>query len=190
MNGNIMKKAMIAVCLLTFLQPTLLGCGTAYKVAMDQRDVSTQFEDEKITMAIRDDVMEDSDLNLMDMSVYCYKGRVYLVGEYDKIFQKDRVVKIAKEVKGVKSVRAHFLKKRKADLCGATDNLKFKAKVKAKLIGDEDISSTNIEVKSLQCQIVLLGLVGSNSQIREAIAHAKSVEGIRSVKSFLQVARQ
>jgi hyperosmotically inducible protein len=66
-------------------------------------------------------------------------------------------------------------------------NLRPKSK---QLIADEDISSTNFEVKSLQCHIVLLGLVGSNIQIREAIAHANSVEGIRSVKSFLTVARK
>jgi hyperosmotically inducible protein len=175
--------------LLTFLQLPILGCGTAYKVAVDQRNVSTQYEDEKITMAIRNDVMEDSELDFLDISVYCYVGRVYLVGEYNKVGQKNRAVKIAKAVEGVKSVTAHFLPKRKGDLCGTTDNLKLKAKVKAKLIGDENISSTNIEVKSLQCHIVLLGLVGYRTQIRKAVAHAKRIEGVRSVKSFLKVAR-
>jgi hyperosmotically inducible protein len=59
-------------------------------------------------------------------------------------------------------------------------------KVKAKLIGDKDIWSTNIDVKSVQCNIVLYGLVASKNKIKKAIGHAKSVEGVRSVKSFLK----
>jgi hyperosmotically inducible protein len=60
------------------------------------------------------------------------------------------------------------------------------AKVKKRLIGDKDISSTQIEVKALQCNIALLGLVGSADEIKKAVSHAKSVESVRSVKSFLQ----
>jgi hyperosmotically inducible protein len=60
------------------------------------------------------------------------------------------------------------------------------AKVKAKLIGDKEIWSTNIEVKSLQCNIVLLGIAGSHAQINRAVSHAKSVEGVRSVTTYLK----
>jgi len=59
-------------------------------------------------------------------------------------------------------------------------------KIKTKLIGDKDISSTKIEVKALQCNIILLGLAGSADEINKAISHANAVEGVRSVKSFLK----
>ena len=136
------------------------GCTTVYKSAVDERSVGQQYDDEKITM-------------------------VYLVGEYDTVDQRNQAVKLAREVAGVKSVTDYFLPKKKDDTCGTTDNLKLSAKVSADLIGDKEISSTQIEVKAVQCQIVLLGLVGSADQINKAIAHAKSVEGVRSVKSFL-----
>ncbi|MFC1533202.1 BON domain-containing protein [Thermodesulfobacteriota bacterium] len=129
---------------------------------------------------------KDKQVKILDISTYCYDGNVYLVGEYENPIQKRQALKLAKGVEGVKSVTGHFLPKRKGDLCGATDNLELIARVKAKLIKDEDIWSTNIEVKALQCHILLLGLVGSRNQISKAITHAKKVDGVRRVKSYLK----
>ena len=164
----------------------MTGCTTVYKSAVDERSVGQQYDDEKITMAIRKKFSDDEKIKYFDISTYCYNGHVYLVGEYDTLDQKNQAVKLAGEVEGVKSVTDYFLPKREDDSCGTTTNLKLFTKVKTELIGDKDISSTQIEVKALQCQIVLLGLVGSADQINKAIAHAKSVEGVRSVKSFLK----
>jgi osmotically-inducible protein OsmY len=68
---------------------------------------------------------------------------------------------------------------------GTDENLEIVGKVKARLVGDKEIWSTNIDIKSIQCRVVLYGLVGSKKEINKAIAHAKSVEGVRGVKSFL-----
>jgi len=162
------------------------GCGTAYKVAVDERNIRTQARDEKVTMAIRKKIVDDNQVKFLDISTYVYNGHVYLVGEYETSDQKTRAIKLAKEVEGVKSVQGHFLPKKKGDLCGTTDNLELSVRVKAKLIKDKGIRSTNIEVKSVQCHIILLGLVDSRNQIRKAISHAKEVDGVRSVKSYLK----
>jgi hyperosmotically inducible protein len=162
------------------------GCTTIYKSAADQRSVGKQYDDQKITMAIRERFLNDEKIKYFDISTYCYNGHVYLVGEYDTEDQKNQAVKLAKEVEGVKSVTDYFLPKREDNTCGTTANLELSAKVNAELIGDMDISSTQIEVKALQCNIILLGLVGSAGEIQKAISHAKGVQGVRSVKSFLK----
>ena len=163
----------------------MTGCTTIYKSAVDERSVGEQYDDQKITMDIRKKFSDDEKIKYFDISTYCYNGHVYLVGEYDTVDQKNQSVKLAGEVEGVKSVTDYFLPKKKDDTCGTMANLKLSTKVKTKLIGDKDISSTKIEVKALQCNIILLGLVGSPDEITKAISHAKTVEGIRSVKSFL-----
>ena len=162
------------------------GCGTIYKSAVDKRSVGEQYDDQKITTAIRKKFTDDEKIKYFDISTYVYNGHVYLVGEYDTVDQKNQAVKLAGEVEGVKSVTDYFLPKKKDDACGTTTNLKLSANVKTKLVGDKDILSTQIEVKALQCNIILLGLVGSEDQIKKTISHAKTVEGVRSVKSFLK----
>ena len=165
----------------------MTGCTTIYKSAVDQRSVGNQYDDEKITMAIRKKFSDDEKIKYFDISTYVYNGHVYLVGEYDSVDHKNQALKLTREVEGVKSVTDYFLPKKNDDTCGTTANFKLSTKVKMKLIGDKDISSTQIEVKALQCNIILLGLVASANEINKATAHAKAVEGVRSVKSFLQI---
>lgn len=183
-----MKKTyylLVCFMVLSFLNS---GCGTVYKVAVDERSVRTQASDEKITLAIRKKIADSDQAKFFDVSTSCYDGDVYLVGEYETLAHKKEAVKLARSVEGVKSVTTYFLKKKKDDFCGSTDNLGLVAKLKAKLIKDTDIWSTNIQIKTVQCHLVLLGFVGSQTEIQKAIEHAKSVPKVRGVKSFLRVA--
>ena len=174
-------------CTMLILGILMAGCTTVYKSAVDERSVGQQYDDEKITMDIRKKISDDPKIKYFDISTYCYNGHVYLVGEYDTVGQKNEAVKLAREVEGVKSVTDYFLPKKKDETCGTTANLKLLTKVKMELIVDKDISSTQIEVKALQCNIILLGLVGSDAEINKAVALAKAVEGVRSVKSFIRI---
>ena len=126
----------------------------------------------------------DQDLMLSSREVHREQGQ--LSRGIDRRLHAVHVRIPAGEVEGVKSVTDYFLPKKKDDTCGTTANLKLSTKLNAKLIGDGDISSTQIEVKAIQCHIILLGLVGSADEISKAISHAKAVEGVRSVKSFLR----
>ena len=182
-----MRRYYWSFCLILILGFLMTGCTTIYKSAVDERSVGKQYDDEKITMDIRQKFLGDEKVKYFDVSTYCYNGHVFLVGEYDTAVQKNQAVKLAKEVKGVKSVTDYFLPKKDNDTCGTVTNLELLGKVNADLIGDMDISSTRIEVKALQCNIVLLGLVGSEAVIKKAVSHAENVQGVRSVKSFLRV---
>ncbi|MBW1668577.1 MAG: BON domain-containing protein [Deltaproteobacteria bacterium] len=181
-----MRKFATFLCI-GFLLTSLSGCTTAYKVARDKRSLKTQARDENITLKIRDMFVKDKVVKFLDISTLCYEGNVYLVGQYDTLKQKKRAVQIARSVEGVKSVSTYFLPKKKDDPCGTARNLELAARVKAKLIKDMDIASTNVQVKTVRCHVVLLGIVGSQNEIAKAIAHARSVDGVRGVKSFLKV---
>ena len=184
-----------------FLLPLLsYGCSSilttsaeyVYFAAVDRRDLKTIFNDTAIKLTIVNKFHDDdyiNSLNSFDLSIECYKGHVYLIGEYDKPIQKTRAINIVKDIEGVNRVTSYLLPKNKSDICGLDENLVIMGRVKAKLIGDEDIWSTNIDVKSVQCNVVLYGLVSSANKINKAIEHAKSVKGVRTVTSFLMSAR-
>lgn len=180
-----MKTIVKIIACFIFLS-TVFGCTTVYKAAVDERNVGTIADDTMIKGKIVEKILEDDKLKLLDISTGCYRGHVYLVGEYDHAAQKERAIKIAKSIHGVKEVTTYMVPKKKDDSCGLKDNLEIAGKVKAKLIEDKNIWSTNIDVKSIQCHVVLYGLVGSKAEIDKAVAHAKSVTGIRGVTSFLE----
>lgn len=162
------------------------GCSIIYTTAVDQRDVNTIVNDTTIKFTIANKFHDEDSLSPLNLSIGCYKGHVYIVGEYDRLVQKKLAIKIAKSIEGVKKVTTYLLPKKRTDLCGLDDSLVITGKVKVQLIGDKDIWSTNIDVKTVQCTVVLYGLVASKNEIKKAIEHARNVEGVRSVKSFLE----
>ncbi|MGE4296430.1 MAG: BON domain-containing protein [Desulfovibrionaceae bacterium] len=169
---------------------TATGCGTVYKAAVDERSLGTQKADKTISATIMKRYLDDADMSVLGIEPYTFTGHVYLVGEYASAVQQTKAVSIAKAVEGVTGVTTYLLPEKDDPACGTTDNLGILAKVDAALIGDGDIWSTHVEVKVVQCQVVLLGLVATQAEMDKSIAHAKAVEGVRSVKSYLRVARK
>jgi len=164
------------------------GCAV-YDVAVEERNAGDWADDKTISFVIEKDFLADDDVKYLDFDAYSYEGHVYIIGEYESRSQVDQAVKIAKAVEGVRAVTTYVLPKRAHDYCGTTDSLEIYTKLKEKLISDKNIWSTNIEFEVLQCNVVMVGLLGSSGEISRAIGHAKSVPGVRNVKSFLKVKR-
>jgi len=174
--------------IMALLAGTALASGCAvYDVAVEERNVSDWASDEKITFLIKEQFFDDDSVKYMDFDAASYEGQVYLIGEYESRSQVDRAVEIARGVAGVRTVTTYMLPKQAEDHCGTTDNLEIYTRVKHKLISDDDIWSTNIDIKVVQCNVILLGLVGSNAEQAKAIAHASSVPGVRKVRSYIKV---
>lgn len=176
-----------------FMTLTLLGLAAmsggcaVYDVAVEERNAGDWANDKGISMSIEQKFLADDSVKYLDYDAYSYEGHVYIIGEYESRSQVDRAVEIAKSVKDVRTVTTYMLPKRASDHCGTTDNMGIYTSVKSKLVGDGDIWSTNVDIETIQCHVVLLGIVGSKKEITKAIAHAKSVDGVRKVKSYLKV---
>ena len=94
-------KKIISIPFFIFLL-AVTGCGTIYSTAMDERNMSTIASDTTIKGTIVKKFYDDDKIKSLDISTGCYHGHVYLVGEYDTADQKNRAIKIAKSVEGVK----------------------------------------------------------------------------------------
>lgn len=167
----------------------LNGC-TAYNVAVEERTAGEWVDDNKIALTIEKDFLADDLVKYLDYDAYCYRGHVYVVGEYESRDQVSRAIKLAKAVKGVREVTTYLLPKREDDPnCGTVETVDIYQKLKKALVSDKNIWSTNIDIKIVQCNVILLGIVGSNKEKALAEGHAKSTPGVRRVKSFLAVDR-
>ncbi|EPF20698.1 Osmotically-inducible protein Y precursor [Cedecea davisae] len=67
------------------------------------------------------------------------------------------------------------------------DDSGITAKVKAALVDDKNIKSTDISVKTEKKVVTLSGFVESQAQAEHAVATAKKVEGVSSVSDKLHV---
>jgi len=165
----------------------LFGGCAVYDVAVEERNVGDWAGDEKIGLTIEKDFLADATVKYLDFDAACYEGHVYITGEYESHDQVTRAVEIAKAVKGVRQVTTYLLPKKENDDCSTTDSLDIHTRLWNKLMTDKEIWSTNINVETVQCNVILLGIVGTQTAKDRAEAHAKAIPGVRSVKSYLKV---
>jgi hyperosmotically inducible protein len=178
-------RVLMLICLVTFVS----GCATPYKAAVDERNMKTIYADEKITFQVKQAFLDDDQIKYMDYDVASYEGDVFLIGEYTSQAQADKAVNVARSVEGVRSVTSYLLPKKELADCGTAEELELMATIKQKLIQDEDIWSTNVDIYMVQCRAVVLGIVGSEKERSDALAHIRSVKGLKGVKSYLRVKR-
>lgn len=182
-----MKNLFYTTVFLVFVVVSNTGCvGTIYSAVHDERNIKTIASDSVIETKILKELAVEKSSDLMDVAVTSYKGDVFLVGEYRDNKQKERFLNATKDIDGVKSVDGYFVKVNKNHPCDTKKDLGITAEVKGKLIADSSIWSTNIEVSTIQCKVILWGTVGSSLEIKKAIKHAKDVKDIETVKSFLK----
>jgi hyperosmotically inducible protein len=161
----------------------------SYEIAREERTPVALALDNKIVLNLTDKFAQDSAIGLLDVSPYSYNGRVYLIGEYETDEEWTRAIEITAHEEGVKSITTYILLKGEPPNCGLLNNFMLYANVRAKLIRDEEVRSTNIDIKALQCNVILLGIVASSDEIDRAITHARGAEGVVRVQSFLEATR-
>ncbi len=175
--------ALLIVMALVFIN----GCGTIYSTARDERSLGTVLDDETIAGKIKVALFQDKVIKGLDISVYTFTGKVYLVGVVETGVQKKRAVNIARRTKGVKSVTTYLLSKSATSVGKTVDDTAITAKVKTKLIADKAMKATQVSVQTIFGNVVLLGVVGSHKDAGKAVHYARSVKHVKSVKSFLLV---
>lgn len=183
-----MRRAILLLLFLSVL-PSLTGCGTIYKAAVDQRDLGTFVDDGRIESAVRARFINDDSVKLRDLSVNSYLGTVYIVGEFETDTQKMRSKRLAMEVSGVRRVTIVPFSKRDDPTCGTTDDIALYAKIKSSLVEDSNIWSTHVDVKTVQCNAVILGIVDSQREADSIFRHVRDTEGVRGVQNLMRISR-
>jgi hyperosmotically inducible protein len=67
------------------------------------------------------------------------------------------------------------------------DDAAITAKVKAALLGAENVNGTDISVETSGGRVILSGMVPDQTQIDRAVATARNIEGVVDVESRLAV---
>lgn len=175
-------------CTSTLVQWPVSVATTLYGGIVDQRSVSTMLQDKTIKYSILSRLTAEKGSNLIDISVESYAGDVYLIGEYEREEDKAKSLNIAQSVTGVKSLTAYLLPVQKNHPCGTVKNLEITAAIKQWLFTDQMVWASNVDVFTVQCNVVLAGLVGSEEEILKSIQYAKEVVDVQGVTSYLKIA--
>jgi hyperosmotically inducible protein len=150
--------------------------------------VGTDVDDSAITTKVKSALLADADVKSADIKVETRKGEVQLSGFVDNQAQMDRAVAVAKGVEGVKKVDNNMSLKTTSTTMGEKiDDGVITTKVKAALLADSAVKSSDIGVVTRDGEVQLSGFVDSQSQIERATEVAKGVEGVKKVINEMSV---
>lgn len=179
------SSARIPICLmiiaLAMISIAWTPWGSIYESARDERSVGDQATDKKISLTIKGDLADHDGKLALKVHVYCFLRQVYLVGALDNAAFRAFAVMTAEKVENVKGVTPYFV----SESDTTVDDTKVAAKVRAALIAEKNLSSTQVETEVFNGEVVMLGMVRSKADGRLAVKLAKGVEGVRKVTSFL-----
>jgi osmotically-inducible protein OsmY len=183
--------------LLMMLAVSLAGCNPyvaavsavsqTYGVATDLRSVSTQAADAGIEASITTALLASPVQGTGSLSVFCRRGVVVLAGVVPRGSSAGTAaVRIARETSGVMRVETFFVRAQPSSM---TD-FEIKEKIKASLVMDPRLVEGRVDVGVYAGHVVLVGVLGSWQKADDFIEDARSVGGVVSVRSYIQVANQ
>jgi hyperosmotically inducible protein len=162
-------------------------------------------DDSVITTKIRAKFVKDKQLRADNIEIKTVNGAVELTGTARTKAKAAHAVALARQVKGVKSVKNDIQitppataargdkmsdKDRTADKRRSdqpVDDTWITTKVKAKFVEDKQVSAANIHVKTLNGVVELTGTAKSMDESSKAASLARGVEGVKSVRNNIKV---
>ncbi len=173
---------------------TLAGCNPyvaaigavsqTYDVATSLRPVSTQASDTEIEAEIKASLIASPVPGTGSLAVFCRQGVVVLAGVVPPGSPAGfEAVKIARANQGIIRVETFFV----ADQPSELSDLEIKEKIKVTLVADPSVVAGRVAIAVYAGHVVLVGVVGSPEKIDEFVGDARSVDGVVSVRSYIQL---
>ena len=156
-----------------------------YGIATDIRSVSTQAVDTGIEATIKTSLLTSPVQGVGGLSVFCRQGVVVLAGEVPRRSPAGfEAVKIARGTSGVQRVETFFVHVQP----DAMSDFGLKTKIKTTLIADPRLIAGQVDLGVYAGHVVLVGVVESWQKVEEFREDVRSVDGVLSVRSYIQVA--
>jgi len=166
-------------------------------------------DDTVITTRVKARMATDKLVDAMDISVTTINGVVELSGTAKSKAEVNQAVAIARKVPDVKSVKNNIHLTSTASsgdkMAGSGDSMSksggsmakhsdqpiddtfITTSVKARLATAKDVSATTISVKTVNGVVALSGTAKSKSEADQAVAIARGVDHVKTVKNEIQV---
>ena len=181
-----MKKYFIFLFLLYFLN----SCVGSSSVGIFGSGVSIAYDPRTVGMQIDDSIMQKNltaRLTLTDKKYLLYvstkvlDGNIFLSGKVDEPEEKLKIIKLAWETKGVRSVKTAITIKGETNFKNSAKDALITTQLKTAMIFNKDIKSTNYNIDTINSKIYIFVISMTQDEKQKVIEEAKEVYGVEEV---------
>ncbi len=164
----------------------LVGVGTAAVAASStEKGFSTSVSDKVILAKISDKYLHvDTDL-VEGVTVSVNDGSVLLTGTIETQEKKIEATRLAWEVKGVREVINEVEVAQSSSIKDVAKDLAAGAQLRAKLIGDPDVSSLNFSIDVVNGVVYLSGVASTDEERARVVSHASELRFAKKVVNYI-----
>lgn len=167
-----------------------MGYRAAYKAARSELSATALARDQRLKVQLREAILFDQTSEVFAISPYVYMERGFVVGLVKDQGEADSIMQAARTVDGLRSLYGHLPVKMESsqDEEAVTESLSditIATTVKTNLALVPDVIPSQIEVKVLSGEVVLLGVVASDKVKGAAEREARLVSGVTAVANLL-----
>lgn len=185
---NRIALAMVLAFGLSGCVAAFAGVGAAAVTAgTTEKGLGTSVSDGIIKTKIRERFLQ-TDVGLLgDVTVTVNQGAVLLTGNVDMPEDKPLATQLAWEVRSVTEVINELEIKDESSLTDIAKDIAAAAQLRARLIGDANISSINFSIDVVNGTVFVSGLAASQEEVNAVVDHARSLRFATNVKNYIRI---
>ena len=181
-----MKKYFTFLFLLYFLNSCVgsssVGIfGSGVSVAYDPRTVGMQIDDSIMQKNLTARLALTEKKYLIYISTKILDGNIFLSGKVDEPEEKLKIIKMAWETKGVRSVKTAITIKGESNFRNSAKDALITTQLKTAMIFNKNIKATNYNIDTINGKIYIFGIAMTQDEKRKVIEEAKGIYSVKEV---------
>ncbi len=155
--------------------------GSGVSVAYDPRTVGMQIDDSIMQKNLTARLALTEKKYLIYISTKVLDGNIFLTGKVSEPEEKLKIIKLAWETKGVRSVKTAITIKGETNFKNSAKDALITSQLKAAMIFSKDIKGKNYNIDTINGKIYIFGISMSQDEKRKVIEEAKEIYGVKEV---------
>tara|TARA_B100000287_G_scaffold279364_1_gene263252 strand:+ start:264 stop:854 length:591 start_codon:yes stop_codon:yes gene_type:complete len=181
-----MKKNLILI-VFSFL---LFSCVGSSSVGIFGSGVSIAYDPRTVGMQIDDSIMQKNLLGrlaltdkkyIIDLGIKVIDGNIFLSGKVDEPEEKLKIIKMAWETKGTRSVQSAVIIKGQTNFKNTAKDVLITSQLRTALLFNKDTKSSNYTIDTINGKIYIFGIAITKDEKKKVISEANEIHGVKEV---------
>tara|TARA_Y100001970_G_C14097011_1_gene783280 strand:- start:398 stop:988 length:591 start_codon:yes stop_codon:yes gene_type:complete len=155
--------------------------GSGVSIAYDPRTVGMQIDDSIMQKNLTARLALYEKKYLLYISAKVLDGNIFLSGKVDEPEEKLKIIKMAWETKGVRSVKSAIKIKGETNFKNSAKDSFITTQLKTAMIFSKNIKATNYNIDTINGKTYIFGIAMNSDEKKKVIEEAQNIYGVKEV---------
>ena len=155
--------------------------GSGVSIAYDPRTVGMQIDDSIMQKNLIGRLTLTDKKYIINISAKVLDGNIYLSGKVNEPEEKLKIIKMAWETKGVRSVQSTVTIKGKSNFKSTAKDILITSQLRTALVFNKLTKSSNYTIDTINGKVYIFGIAMTKDEKKKVISEAGQIHGVKDV---------